>query len=63
MWHIRSLPPPTLSVSNWGNLRSHLTWELETSVHLGGKNPSQKAINYLDVVRRGFTQALDADPK
>ena len=61
MWHIRSLPPPTLSVSNWDNFRSHLTWELETSVHLGG-NASQKAINYLDVVRRGFTQALDADP-
>ena len=61
MWHIRSLPPPTLSVSNWGNFRSHLTWELEIPVHLGG-NASQKAINYLDVVRRGFTQALDADP-
>ena len=61
MWHIRSLPPPTLSVSNWDNFRSHLTWELETSVHLGG-NASQRAINYLDVVRRGFTQALDADP-
>jgi len=61
MWHIRSLPPPTLSVSNWDNFRSHLTWELATSVHLGG-NASQRAINYLDVVRRGFTQALDADP-
>ena len=62
MWHIRSLPPPTLSVSNWDNFRSHLTWELSIPVHLGGKNPSQRAINYLDVVRRGFTQALDADP-
>ncbi|MCH8293440.1 replication initiation protein, partial [Candidatus Poribacteria bacterium] len=32
MWHIRSLPPPTLSVSNWDNFRSHLTWELSMPV-------------------------------
>ena len=60
MWHIRSLPPPTLSVSNWDNFRSHLTWELETSVHLGG-NASQRAINYLDFIRTSYTQILEAD--
>lgn len=60
-WYDLDLPTPTFVVVNPGNAHSHTTYELATPVHLGG-NASLKAIRYLDVIRKGYLLALDADP-
>lgn len=60
-WHDLDLPPPTFVVVSPENAHSHIKYELTVPVHLGG-NASLKAIRYLDVIRKGYIKALDADP-
>lgn len=59
-WYDLDLPAPTLITINPSNGHAHLSYELDTPVHLGG-HPSRKAIYYLEVIRQGYTQALQAD--
>jgi len=59
-WYDLDLPAPTLITINPSNGHAHLSYELDTPVHLGG-HPSRKAIYYLLVIRQGYTQALQAD--
>jgi hypothetical protein len=60
-WYDYDLPTPTFVVINPENGHSHICHELTTPVHLGS-NASQKAVRYLDVIRKGYIKALDADP-
>lgn len=59
-WSDLDLPAPTICVVTRQNRHAHLTYELATPVHLGG-NPSRKATYYLEVIRQGYTKALEAD--
>ena len=54
------LPAPTFVVINPENLHAHLVYELFTPVLLW-ENARQKPIEWLNVVRRAWTEALRAD--
>lgn len=60
-WHDLDLLCPTFSVINPENAHSLTAYELTTPVHLG-KHSSERAIRYLDVVRKGYIKKFDADP-
>ncbi len=61
VWYEEDLPAPTFIIINKKNGHAHLTYELEIPIHLAGKNPSTKAIYYLEVVRQAYTTAFQAD--
>ena len=60
-WDDRDLPCPTFSIVNPENAHSLTAYEFTTPVHLG-KHSSERAIRYLDVIRKGYIKAFDADP-
>jgi len=60
-WYFElDLPAPTFVVINPENLYAHLVYELFTPVLLW-ENARQKPIEWLNVVRRAWTEALRAD--
>ena len=59
-WEEADLPPPTFIIVNLINLHAHLVYELITPVLLW-ENARQKPIEWLNAIRRAFTEALRAD--
>jgi len=60
-WYFElDLPAPTFVTINPENLHAHLVYELFTPVLLW-ENARQKPIEWLNVVRRAWTEALRAD--
>ena len=59
-WADENLPPPTWSSQNPQNGHAHIGYLLKTPVCTSDK-ASRKAIKYLDVIRYGFAEKLQAD--
>ena len=59
-WEEADLPPPTFIIVNLENFHAHLIYELITPVLLW-ENARQKPIEWLNAIRRAFTEALRAD--